>query len=1033
MREEDNLYSWEKKLNNFQKVEKQLNKESLVQFHTFVESPNYLGKPHRTKFMYDEVYKLIGEDPYSIFDKKRIVKEYVGLWGKGCKCGDSLLLDLKNGEIKTIKEFTEDRKEINVLSFSSKWKGPHGNQKLICNLNKKKTSIPWKVKKDKIYKVILADGSELKVNETHKFLKRKWGYNYRFGAEWVELKDLKEGDYIVTSTYEYETGVESDLDDMWFLGIMIGDGMISSRDGSVGFISGDETIIEKMKNVVDNKKAVLREIEKRDNCSTFRINSVLPKNNYFRRLLISYGLFGHNCYNKFIPRKIFTFSKKSRIEFLRGLIESDGWIYHQNAGGNKVTEIGYATVSKELAFDLKRLYSSLGIKSRLRIKPINSSNFNSRYGICYEVRVRRSYEGKKLLKYLGWEDKGIWSTKKIRREDPPNIFFESIKSIEYDGIDDVYDLEVKETHNYVDASGVLNHNSGKSTLGFYLELYVIYTLLENDRILDPHELFGIPNDDKLSLVNAATTGPQAKEEYFSRMTECLKHSMYFMDNYDVYESNSSQNSLSQSDGRIDIQTTRIDFPYLLTSYSVNAKNESFEGKNVIFFVMDESSGFISDKGRHNADKIYDTLTTSSREWHYVGLIFSFPRLDSKHDWTYLKLKESEISDSVIGTQKKTWEIKPEKFYSGERFSFTFTTYDEKGQRVEKTSMVPVEYKDRFIKYPSDSVARYMAIPSAIAGRFLQGIDFSLAPSNNRPIFEVVTKFHTINNKEYINKEITNKNYTINGSSVVVIDQAESNCKCVVMIGHRETIFSEEMTEGEPRKIICVDGIYLYDTDVEKGLIVDNDNLAMFLDDMVRQLGSVSVVRMDHWNAVRIKQQFEKQFITVSVKGPRKECYDKTKSLILYGDFQLPNQPDMVRELESQLRALNSTTGTNTKPLVIYGYQDIVDCFVQLVDELWVDDMLDQSNLGVGTILSNRMMNLSGPEARQHLEKERIDRMGSFQKTVRGKNVSGPGVGSKNFAVGSVLNYGRRSKGSVPGVAGGVTPIALERRVKDLSK
>ena len=84
------------------------------------------------------------------------------------------------------------------------------------------------------------------------------------------------------------------------------------------------------------------------------------KKNEFAILLKKIGLFGKKAYNKFIPDCIFTFNNKDKIEFIRGLYATDGWIH-------KAT-IGYASTSEILVRDLWKLLFSLGIYSTITFK-----------------------------------------------------------------------------------------------------------------------------------------------------------------------------------------------------------------------------------------------------------------------------------------------------------------------------------------------------------------------------------------------------------------------------------------------------------------------------------------------------------------------------------------------------------------------------------------------------------------------------------------------------------------------------------------
>lgn len=545
--------------------------------------------------------------------------------------------------------------------------------------------------------------------------------------------------------------------------------------------------------------------------------------------------------------------------------------------------------------------------------------------------------------------------------------------------------------------GLWGKGSGKSTTGFLVELYLIYILLS---VKSPLGYFQIPDTDYLSFVNVSVAGKQAKEEYFIRMKNCLQHASYFRRYYDIYDSKSIINKAEvEKRGTIDMKSDTIDFPKGLKAVSVHSHNESWEGKNIIFWCMDEASGFVTESGQYNADKIYNTLTTSVREFPYLGLIFSFPRLDKEHDWTYKKYEESKDIEGVEGTQKSTWEVKPQKFYSGKNIPFTFTTSDNEVITVE----IPVEYQKQATTDPENFLAKFMAICAAGGGKFFEGMNLQIIPSQRMPIFDLDTFIiKSVDGKKYINKDILKKNYPMKGDKIVLtLDQSSTNCQAVMMLGHKEKILD---AEGKVQIFIVVDLIIVYSPDPEKGWIVDHDNFTALAQEIVDKVGGVDLVRMDHWNALNLKQKLEKNNIKVSIRGPQKTSYEKTRSVCLYGRVDFPYQIEEIEKLTNELKALDKPTG-NRKPRVLYGLQDLADCFAQLVEELWDETALDVSEIPVGNIIAS---SLSPDDIVAGKEKDRVDRMFRAQERVDQmllKRIKTK-ITDRKIGVGSAISYGR---------------------------
>lgn len=95
--------------------------------------------------------------------------EYLLFWGEGCISADTILKDEETGKEYTVKELAEKKKRIIVKSMK---KTERGDYKFI----NKKTGIPYKKGRAKLYKVKTKSGKEITVSDKHKFYTKKgWG------------------------------------------------------------------------------------------------------------------------------------------------------------------------------------------------------------------------------------------------------------------------------------------------------------------------------------------------------------------------------------------------------------------------------------------------------------------------------------------------------------------------------------------------------------------------------------------------------------------------------------------------------------------------------------------------------------------------------------------------------------------------------------------------------------------------------------------------------------------------------------------
>lgn len=171
--------------------------------------------------------------------------------------------------------------------------------------------------------------------------------------------DKHRGQYVpLTRPVEYY-GRELKIDP-YLLGVLIGDGGLTTNQVRIYINSKDTDIIDKIKfnNLhpdiyLDSKKlhginmfnVVVR------NKDGFGSNSV-------KNALLEYGLMNKRSWEKFIPEDFMYGTVEQRFELVRGLIDTDGYV---SQNGN----ITYTTVSEKLANQVRLLIHSLGGMARI--------------------------------------------------------------------------------------------------------------------------------------------------------------------------------------------------------------------------------------------------------------------------------------------------------------------------------------------------------------------------------------------------------------------------------------------------------------------------------------------------------------------------------------------------------------------------------------------------------------------------------------------------------------------------------------------
>jgi len=143
--------------------------------------------------------------------------------------------------------------------------------------------------------------------------------------------------------------------DPYLLGALLGDGGITQNQ--LIFSSKDPEIIERVSLCLTKHNHTLKKVPS-SNCD-YRINS--PERNEYRLtyILNELGLMGCSSLQKFIPSSYLWTSAKNRLDILRGLMDTDGFI------SSKQKATCFTTISPQLAEGVKHIVESLGGLARI--------------------------------------------------------------------------------------------------------------------------------------------------------------------------------------------------------------------------------------------------------------------------------------------------------------------------------------------------------------------------------------------------------------------------------------------------------------------------------------------------------------------------------------------------------------------------------------------------------------------------------------------------------------------------------------------
>jgi intein/homing endonuclease len=279
--------------------------------------------------------------------------------------------------------------------------------------------------------------------------------------EWVPLRDLKPGDYIVVLKERPFDGKpmvlpevdcrikpnlprETNEDLMWFFGYYLADGSISVKEDGTERVTISEGNPEKAKQLISmlEKYGIpARYYEER--------YAVEITSTYLARLLKALGLTG-NTHTKTVPSWVFGLPKSQIEAFIKGFIFGDGC---RHKSRTKEERYDISSCNERLLRGLMLLAQMVGwrttrIRSRRRISYIEGRKVE---GTEYSLSIYiPSTEKSRRLK-------GGMGIGQIKIPEPFGV--DRIVEIRHLGRERVYDLEIDgEEHNFI-ANNIVVHNS----------------------------------------------------------------------------------------------------------------------------------------------------------------------------------------------------------------------------------------------------------------------------------------------------------------------------------------------------------------------------------------------------------------------------------------------------------------------------------------------------------------------------------------------------------------------------------------------
>jgi len=190
---------------------------------------------------------------------------------------------------------------------------------------------------------------------------------------------------------------------------------------------------------------------------------VSSKTQFIKNIQDNFGLMPHTAHYKVIPDKIKIANPCQKASFLSGLFSADGNVFITNKNDRVRFNINLASSSKPLLDDVQNMLKEFGIESLIIFGDVkNRPNKQGKISIENKDSVTNFYNYINFVLCKEKQDTLEYGMKTIKKKE---MFtgFTKIKSVNYVGIEKVYDLNVPNTHNFI-AEGFVVHNCNLASI-----------------------------------------------------------------------------------------------------------------------------------------------------------------------------------------------------------------------------------------------------------------------------------------------------------------------------------------------------------------------------------------------------------------------------------------------------------------------------------------------------------------------------------------------------------------------------------------
>jgi ribonucleoside-diphosphate reductase alpha chain len=275
--------------------------------------------------------------------------------------------------------------------------------------------------------------------------------------EWVDAKDIELDDMVVFPIPSYSKDIANiSADDCYVYGVILGDGSMSNKTDTSGYISLNKKHIADFIINYFNDRCVDYKIEVDNNTTRIRWNRCI-------HLPFRYNDFYDENKEKRVLSKWLNLPIEKSKYILKGLLDTDGCMKEELVLDS--TSYNLIECARFLAMKLGVLTSGY-IRNRIDESHETSRGIIENKKISYVLRIPKTIEICDLMN-IQYNDTQVF--KFMRHNDLLLSRVQNVKTHSYNGV--LYDLQMEKEHNYLIHNGVVHNGGGKrnGSIAIYLE------------------------------------------------------------------------------------------------------------------------------------------------------------------------------------------------------------------------------------------------------------------------------------------------------------------------------------------------------------------------------------------------------------------------------------------------------------------------------------------------------------------------------------------------------------------------------------